>query len=232
MSGLHDHSKAPRHRRRRQWPPTLCAEIRWLRDVFPNLGKDKLYVLLEPWCERRGLDLPQCEHDRALDRRCTGQDMSCPDAVDAERKGQAPAPIPLQTNAWVKASARTTRVTAPRSTRWYALSGAPAATCSRPPTTPAALPNCFILALCLGDRGTPPRQRARRALRGVGQNRVSGRIEQILTDNGSEFQGAFADYARAQRWRHCHTYPRSPKMNPENEHCQRAFQPHRAGRFR
>ncbi len=51
-----------------------------------------------------------------------------------------------------------------------------------------------------------------------------GRIEQILTDNGCGFQGAFADYARAQRWRHCHTYPRSPKMNAFNERFNRTVQ--------
>ncbi len=42
----------------RNWPPTLCAEMRRLRNVFPNLGKDKLHVLLRPWCERHELACP------------------------------------------------------------------------------------------------------------------------------------------------------------------------------
>ncbi len=46
----------------------------------------------------------------------------------------------------------------------------------------------------------------------------------FLTDNGCGFQGAFADYARGQRWRHCHTYPRSPKMNAFNERFNRTVQ--------
>ena len=46
MSGLHDRSRAPRQRRRRSWPPALRAEIRRLRTDFPNMGKDKLHVLL------------------------------------------------------------------------------------------------------------------------------------------------------------------------------------------
>ena len=37
------------------------------------------------------------------------------------------------------------------------------------------------------------------------QTLFPGRIRQILTDNASEFQGAFAAYARTQGWRHCHT---------------------------
>ncbi len=42
----------------RNWPPTLCAEIRRLRTVFPNLGKDKLHVLLQPWSAHRGWCVP------------------------------------------------------------------------------------------------------------------------------------------------------------------------------
>ena len=62
------------------------------------------------------------------------------------------------------------------------------------------------------------------------QTLFPGRIRQILTDNrlpmyyGSEFQGAFAACARAQGWRHCHTWPRSPKMNAFNERFNRTVQ--------
>ena len=51
-----------------------------------------------------------------------------------------------------------------------------------------------------------------------------GRIEQIFTGNGSEFQGAFANYTKAQGWRHCHTYPKSSKMNAFNERFNRTVQ--------
>lgn len=58
ISGLHDRSRAPRQRRRRSWPPALRVEIRRLRTVFPNLGKDKLHVLLQPWSAHRGWCVP------------------------------------------------------------------------------------------------------------------------------------------------------------------------------
>ena len=49
-------------------------------------------------------------------------------------------------------------------------------------------------------------------------------IRQVLTDNGSEFLGAFDQYAQQQGWRHCHTYPRCPKMNAYNERFNRTIQ--------
>ena len=49
-------------------------------------------------------------------------------------------------------------------------------------------------------------------------------IRQVLTDNGSEFLGAFDQYAQKQGWRHCHTYPRCPKMNAYNERFNRTIQ--------
>jgi len=49
-------------------------------------------------------------------------------------------------------------------------------------------------------------------------------IQQVLTDNGNEFAGAFNAYARAQDWRHNYTYPRCPKMNARNERFNRTVQ--------
>ena len=38
--------------------PMLAKEIRQLREQFPNLGKDKLQVLLRPWCRQQDIALP------------------------------------------------------------------------------------------------------------------------------------------------------------------------------
>ncbi len=50
------------------------------------------------------------------------------------------------------------------------------------------------------------------------------KIEQALTDNGSEFCGAFDRCLQEQGIRHCHTYPKCPKMNAFNERFNRALQ--------
>ena len=51
-------SSAPRRRRRPRTDPRLVAEIRRLRTLHPNLGKEKLPVLLGPWCEEHGFPRP------------------------------------------------------------------------------------------------------------------------------------------------------------------------------
>ena len=44
-----------------------------------------------------------------------------------------------------------------------------------------------------------------------------GTIRQVLTDNGSEFQGDFDAYLQQHNIKHCYTYPRCPKMNAVDE---------------
>ncbi len=44
------------------------------------------------------------------------------------------------------------------------------------------------------------------------------------TDHASEFAGAFHPYPAAQGWRHCHTYPRCPKINAHAERFNRTVQ--------
>ncbi len=45
---LQDRSRAPKQRRRRQWPAEIITHIRELRRRFPNCGKEKLQGLLVP----------------------------------------------------------------------------------------------------------------------------------------------------------------------------------------
>ena len=45
----------PRRKRQSHWPEEVIDHIRYLREKYPNLGKARIYVLLKPWCEERGL---------------------------------------------------------------------------------------------------------------------------------------------------------------------------------
>lgn len=51
-------TRAPVSRRKRHWPPVVIAEICRLRSQYPNLGKEKLHPLLEPFCQMRQLPCP------------------------------------------------------------------------------------------------------------------------------------------------------------------------------
>lgn len=57
-AALAANSCRPRQLRYSRHDPRLVQGIRHLRRLYPNLGKAKLQVLLEPWCREHGLHLP------------------------------------------------------------------------------------------------------------------------------------------------------------------------------
>src|SRR5580698_2776845 len=55
---LEEKSKRPHHLRSRKWPGVIVKEIQRLREAYPNLGKEKLYSFLKPFCEACQLKCP------------------------------------------------------------------------------------------------------------------------------------------------------------------------------
>ena len=51
-----------------------------------------------------------------------------------------------------------------------------------------------------------------------------GRVDRVLSDNGSEFEGAFARLLKAKGIGRYYTYPRSPKRNAHMERFNRTVQ--------
>lgn len=51
-----------------------------------------------------------------------------------------------------------------------------------------------------------------------------GRVDRVLSENGSEFEGAFARLLKAKGIGRYHTYPRSPKRNAHLERFNRTVQ--------
>ena len=76
LEALSEKSKAPHRRRRRSWSLSVVGEIRRLRTIHPNLGKEKLYPFLKAFCETKDLVCPKA---KTIDRRCRGsrQDAHC-----------------------------------------------------------------------------------------------------------------------------------------------------------
>ncbi len=87
-------SCAPKRKRTPKTDPRLVAEIRRLRTlVDPNLGKDKLHVLLAPWCEAQGIPLPSASTLGRIKSPRPGQDASCAHPPRQQRPHKAyPAP--------------------------------------------------------------------------------------------------------------------------------------------
>lgn len=51
LGALEEKSKRPGRLRQRQWPLAIIEEIQRLRKVHPNLGKEKIYCFLKPFCD-------------------------------------------------------------------------------------------------------------------------------------------------------------------------------------
>lgn len=58
FEALNEQSKRPKNVRVRDWSQTIKDEIKRLRNEHPNLGKDKVQILLKPFCAARGLACP------------------------------------------------------------------------------------------------------------------------------------------------------------------------------
>lgn len=62
LESLNDKSTAPKTKRVRIWPEEITEEIKRLRFSHPNLGKDKIYPLLEEYCQRNNLRMSLGQH--------------------------------------------------------------------------------------------------------------------------------------------------------------------------
>ncbi|MBU2763943.1 helix-turn-helix domain-containing protein, partial [Acidithiobacillus caldus] len=83
-------SSAPKRKRRPRTEPRLVAEMRRLRRLYPNLGKEKLHVLLAPWCRAHGIPLPSVSTLGRIIARAPDKMRQSPARLDARGR---PKPI-------------------------------------------------------------------------------------------------------------------------------------------
>mgnify|MGYP003394505253 CR=1 FL=1 len=76
-------SCAPKRKRTPKADPRLVAEIRRLRSLYPNLGKEKLHVMLSPWCQEHGIRLPSVSTIGRIIARAPDKMLFCPPRLDA-----------------------------------------------------------------------------------------------------------------------------------------------------
>ena len=214
LSALHDASTAPRNRRRRRWPSPLKDEIKRLRERHPNIGKEKLHVLLAPWCDEHGSPHPSvstigrliaddphgmrkspCRLDRRgrRKRRRSAPRLRLPKGHRSAHAGQV---VSLDTITRFRDGIRYHVFTATDHATRFGMAAVTSSATSRV---------------------------AAGFLRTV-QAAFPGHIKTILTDNGSEYQGAFDEYLKREGIKHCYTYPHCPKMNALSERFNRTVQ--------
>jgi hypothetical protein len=56
---LEERSKRPKSVRRSQWLDAIITEIKRLRKAHPNLGKEKVFIFLKPFCDTHSLHCPR-----------------------------------------------------------------------------------------------------------------------------------------------------------------------------
>ena len=204
---LNDRKRVPRTKRKRLWSPLLIEEMKRLRSVHPNLGKDKLHVLLTPFCAKNKLPAPSVATIGRLIKDCGGLRMF-PQRVRhngkivlMKRKKVLRKPKDFKTAYAGHLVALDTVERFVHGLRRYVITFEDIHTrfaFAWGTTSHASLAAKEFFEHC--------------------QMVFPHRFVNVLTDNGSEFMKHFSQKLKELHLTHYHTYPHTPKMNA---HCER-----------
>jgi transposase InsO family protein len=201
-------SKRPKQVRTPLWCPQIIAEVKRLRQAYPNLGKEKVFTKLVPFCQTHGFALP---------------------SVSTIGRMIASAPDKLRTSAWqtnskgqCKQFKRAAVTRKPKGVQLKPLE------CLAFDTIVRQRDGIKRYILTSIDPKThiafayaPPTASSTHAAKlheAITQTFPDYAHAKALTDNGSEFKGHFAKRLSEQEVVHWKTYPKTPKMNA---HCER-----------
>ena len=216
LAALAPRSTAPKHRRTRQWPTTITTEIRRLRTQHPNLAKEKLHLLLQPFAAREHLACPSARTIGRLIADAPDKMRTRPRTFGATGKAK-----PVRSPRLRKPK----HFTAQHPGHCVSLDSIElrAQNQRRYVITCIDLHSHFAWAWATRSHASTAAEQFFRLIQAV----FPFAIEAVLTDNGSEFQRHFASALANQLFTHWHTYPKTPK----DERALRTLQPHRSGRI-
>lgn len=207
LESLNPGSKAPKQKRKRLWDVRILEELRRVREAHPNLGKDKIYPLLLPFCNERNLKCPKpktigrliadmgglrkypqkVSHFGKTKKANRQKVLRKPKDLKAEYPGHV---VALDTIERFVFGLRRYIITFEDIHTRFAFAWST--------TSHASLAAKEFFEYCLKVFPFP--------------------ITFVLTDNGSEFKKHFNEELKRLHLIHYHTYPRTPKMNA---HCER-----------
>ena len=206
-------STRPKQVRQRQWPAAVVAEVRRLRGLHPNLGKEKLAPFIARFCQTQRLPVPSArtigrliadapDKMRGVPQRVPSRFGTAPRRPLRERKPKGyRAGVPGECIAWDSIERRRDGM------RRYLISCTDLA--SR-------------FAFSLGVKHLSSHQ-AHLAWQ-LSQIVFPAATQRVLSDNGQEFAKHFHAALNERGIVHWHTFPRTPKMNAHAERFNRTLQ--------
>lgn len=213
LEALNSGSRSPRTKRIRSWNPLILEELRRIRFLRPNLGKEKLRPLLQKFCVRKKLKTPS---DRTIGR------------LIADLGGLRMVPLRIT------GTGRITPLTKAKNIR------KPKGLIARYPGHVAALDTFeehingtrryvitfidlytrFGFAFATSSHAS----KAAADFFALCQSVFPFPFTFVLTDNGSEFKKHFSAVLLDLHLTHYHTRPRTPKQNAHSERFNRTVQ--------
>ena len=212
LESLNEGSRRPKTVRRRSWSE-VTAEIKKIRLTHPNLGKEKIFILLQDICRSNGLKRPSVSTIGNLIR----------DAGGLRRYPQK-----VHHNGVIVARKRAKKARKPK--HFKALYPGHCGSfdtverfihgCRRYIITFTDVYSRFSFAWATNSHASLA---AKDFFEHIGVV-FPFPLEYVLTDNGSEFMKHFDADIRRLHMTHWHTYPRTPKMNAHDERFNRTIQ--------
>jgi len=221
IAALEPKSKAPKTKRKSTVPKELIEKIKDLREEYPNLGKAKLYHMIQPWCQERGLPV--------ISESTIGR------VIAKDKDKMRITPLRIDRNGKPKKRKRVFKNRKPKNLKakpmhlWAVDTIQKVSNGIRRYIMTLLDPNSRIaFAVALPSKHSKHTAKVLEALIDgvIGDVNIEAKPKSfaILSDNGSEFMKEFEALLQAKQLTHYWTYPRSPKMNAHNERFNRTLQ--------
>lgn len=212
---LNEKKRIPKTKRKRVWHTDITAEIKRIRWEHPNLGKEKLYPILEAFCDTRNLPCPK--------PRTIGRLMK-------DSGGLRIFPQKVRHNGKIVSVKRQKVLRKPKDFKaTYPGHLVALDTIERPiygsrryVITFEDIHTRFSFAWATTSHASLAAKEFFDYCRKVFPFPFT--FAYVLTDNGSEFKKHFDAELRRLHLTHYHTYPKTPKMNAHLERFNRTIQ--------
>ena len=210
---LNEKKRIPKTKRKRIWHGDIIAEIKRQRFTHPNLGKEKLYPILQKFCVKNNLPCPK---PRTIGR------------IIKDLGGLRMFPQKVYHNGRIKPQQRTKKLRKPKD-----FKATYPGHCVALDTIERHIHGCRRYVITFEDiytrfsfawATTSHASLAAKEFFGYCLKAFPFPIAFVLTDNGSEFMKHFEQELKRLHLRHYHTYPKTPKMNAHVERFNRTIQ--------